>query len=505
MSTISSAGIGSGLNVDSIVTQLMAVERQPLNALASKSRALDSKISAFGAIKSQLSTLNDAVSKLAAASTWDAKSPTSSNSAAVGISVSDSSAAQSTSFNVTVSQLARSQSVASSVVAASAGFKSGTLSIQLGTWSGSADAPSGNTGGSGSTPTFSPGAAGAISIQIASNDTLSGIAAKINAADAGVSATVLRDSSGDRLLLNSKSTGQAKGFRIESTDDASPGGGTSGSGGSESNSGLSLSALAFDPAAGSGGMAANPVQYALDTHAAINGVSVTSSSRVLADTVPGLAISVFQLSSEPVQITVANDTVAMRSAIDGFVSAYNAMNGMLNAATKYDAATKSAALLQGDSTTTGLQSALRRMVGTVSGGGALQRLSDLGVSITRDAGDLVVDSGRLDAALKSPQAAKQFLSAAINPTQDSATGFATRFAAFAQAAVASDGSLTGKTTALQSQKTGIGRDQDRLNNRLTYVEQRLRKQYTSLDTTVSSLTALNNYISQQVAQWNRSR
>ncbi len=491
MPTISSAGIGSGLNVDSIVTQLMAVERQPLNALATKALTLDNKISAFGSIKSQLSTLGDAVAKLSSARTWDAKSAASSNAAAIGVSVSDGSVATTTAFGVTVSQLARGQSVASAAVAATTGFGSGNLTLQLGSWSGGDS--------SGGSPAFSPGTGSPVSVAIGNGDTVSVIAAKINAADGGVSATVLRDPSGDRLLLNSKSTGQAAGFRVQATDDP-----VSGNGSNTSGPGRSLSAFAFDPANGSEGMAANPAQYALDTNATINGIAVTSSTRVLDNTVPGLSLNVMQVTSEPVQITVGNDTAAMRSAIDGFVSAYNAMNGMLNSATKYDPSTKTGALLQGDSTTVGLQSALRRMVGALSGGGALQRLSDLGVSITKDAGNLAVDASRLDTALKSPQAVKRFLSAAVDPALDSATGFATRFAAFTRAAVASDGSLTGKTTALQLQKTGLGRDQDRLSDRLTLVEQRLRKQYGSLDTKVGSLTALNNYIGQQIAQWNRS-
>ena len=492
MPTISSAGIGSGLDVNTIVTQLMAVERQPLNALASKTRTLDSKISAFGSIKSQLSTLGDTVAKLSLARTWDAKSAISSNGSAVGVSVSDGSLAAATSFGVTVSQLARGQSIASAAVEAGAGFESGNLLIQLGTWSGG--------GSGGASPAFSPGAGSPVAVPIGSGDTLAVIAAKINAADGGIGATVLRDPGGDRLLLNSKSTGQAAGFRIQAMDDPA------GSGvGDLGTTGLSLSAFAFDPANSAGGMAANPVQYALDTNATINGIAVTSPTRVLDDTVPGLALNVSQITADPVQITIGSDTAAMRGAIDTFVNAYNAMNGLLNATTRYDASSKTGALLQGDSTAVGLQLALRRMVGALSGGGTLQRLSDLGVSITKDGGNLAVDPTRLDAALKSPQAVKQFLSAGVDPARDSATGFATRFAAFTRAAAASDGSLTGKTAALQSQKTGLGRDQTRLTDRLTLVEQRLRKQYTSLDTTVSSLTALNNYIGQQITQWNRSR
>ncbi|MEO8187544.1 MAG: flagellar filament capping protein FliD [Burkholderiaceae bacterium] len=480
MATISSAGIGSGLDVNAIVTQLMAVERQPLNALASKASALDSKISAFGSIKSQLSSLSDATAKLALPTTWSARTSSSSNSAAVGVAVSNSAAASPTSFSIEVSQLARAQSLASAAVPAGSNIGSGTLSIQLGRWS---------TNG---TPAFATASADPVSVTVTGSDTVSDIATKINAAGGGISATVLRDSSGERLLLRSSSTGEAAGFRIQAADD---GAGTSGPG---------LATLAFDDPAGGGGMAANPIQYAQNANAKINGIAVTAASNRLTDTVPGLSLTLSQVTAAPVDITVSTDTASMRGAIDGFVSAYNSMNQMLNAATKYDPATRSAALLQGDSTTVGLQNALRSLVGSSSGGGTLQRLSDLGISIAKTAaGDLAVDGTKLAAALESPKAVQRFFANGAGDGE-AATGFATRFSAFTRATIGITGSLTEKTAALQARKTGLNKDQDRLSNRLSLTEDRLRKQYGALDTKMSSLTALNNYISQQVAQWNRS-
>ncbi len=476
---ISSAGIGSGLKVDDIITSLMAIEKKPLTALKTQAAVLDSKISAFGTLTSQLASLSDAVDKLKLPATWNAKSVVSSTPTAVGASVSGDSA-QATSFSVGVSQLARSQSVASSAVTAGSGFGAGTLSIQLGSWA------------SGATPAFTAGSAAAVPITVDEGDSMSTIASKINASGAGVTATVLKDLSGERLLVRSSATGEVNGFRIQSTNDAAA-------------TGPSLGALAFDPAAGATGMAANTVQYGLNAQATINGVAIESASNTLVDTVPGLTLTLSQVTTAPVEVAVGIDTTKQTDAVNNFVKAYNAINQLINAATKYDATAKSGALLQGDATTTGLQTAMRSMIGAISGSGStLQRLSDLGVSVAKDAaGDLAVDSARLATALKDPAAVKQFFIGAPGAADGSA-GFATRFSGFLLAAIGSSGVLGTKTSSLQDQKASNTKNQDKLSDRLTLVEDRMRKQYTALDTKMASLNALSAYVTQQVATWNKS-
>lgn len=479
MTTISAAGIGSGLDVDDIVTKLMAVEQRPLAKMQTQAAALDSKISAFGTITSQLASLSDAVSKLAAAATWNAKSVGSSNPTAASATVTGSAAAS--SFSLEVSQLARAQSTASSAVAAGSGFGAGTLTIQTGSWAGAS-------------PAFTAAGAAAVSVTVEEGDSLSTIAGKINSAGGGVTATVLKDLSGERLLLRSSATGEAAGFRVQAADDAAA-------------TGPSLAALSFDDPAAGTGMAANPVQYGLNAKATLNGVAISAAGNVLADTVPGLTLTLSQVTTAPVEITVATDTGSQTAAVNAFVKAYNAMNEMLNAATRYDSTTKTGALLQGDATTTGLQTAMRSLVGALSGGsGALQRLSDLGISIAKaGAGNLEVDATRLATALKDPAAVGRFFNAAApaDGSASAATGFATRMSAFLQGAIGSGGMLATKTASLTSQKTANGKSQDRLSDRLTLVEASMRKQYTALDTRMSSLTALNTYITQQIAQWNK--
>ncbi|MET0208100.1 MAG: flagellar filament capping protein FliD, partial [Burkholderiaceae bacterium] len=434
--------------------------------------------SAFGSIKSQLSTLSDAVNKLALASTWNAKTVASSDEKSVKATVTSGSSATISSFSIAVTKLARAQSVASAAIPSGVGVGSGTLSIQLGQWD--------TTG----TPAFTAGSAAAVSVTVASTDTLSDIAGKINSAGAGVTATVLKDLSGDRLMLRSSSTGEATGFQIQASDDGTD------------TTHVGLQTLAFD-AAGVG-MAAQPIQYGQNAAATINGIPVTSASNTLDGTIPGLSMTLLQETTTPVEIKASTDTASMTTIIQSFVTAYNSMNQMFNDATKYDATTKTAALLQGDATTTGMQSALRKLIGASSGGGALKHLSDLGISIAKDgAGALSIDSGKLATALKDPAAVQQFF-AAPKGESELATGFATRLYAFTRDAVGSDSVLAGKTESLQAQKSGNGKQQDRVSDRLTITEARLRKQYATLDTTMASMTALNTYITQQIAQWNKS-
>ena len=117
---------------------------------------------------------------------------------------------------------------------------------------------------------------------------------------------------------------------------------------------------------------------------------------------------------------------------------------------------------------------------------------------------MCIRDSKLDAALKNPAAVQQFFAAAQNTMDSSATGFATRLSAFTQAAIATDGTLDTRTQSLKDQRKDNDKSQDNLSDRLTLTEKRLRAQYTALDTKMASLTALNTYITQQVAQWNKS-
>ena len=183
---ISSLGIGSnGLDTRSIADKLVALEQRPLQQLQVKASGLNARLSAFGQLKSQISNLQDQAAKLAASSSWEAMSVSSSNSGAI-VGTATSAAAV-TAFSMEVSQLAKAQSAGSAVFASGGAIGTGALKIQLGTWSKGDFTP----GVADGNAEFAAGAGAEVSIDItADDDTLAKVAAKINASEAGVAVAV---------------------------------------------------------------------------------------------------------------------------------------------------------------------------------------------------------------------------------------------------------------------------------------------------------------------------
>jgi flagellar hook-associated protein 2 len=472
---ISSIGIGSGLDVKSIISQLMAIEQQPIAQLQTQASSLNTKLSAFGQIKSQMANLQDMAQKLADQSNWNAMSVTSSNASAITGTATEAAAA--TSFSVEVSQLARAQAVGSVALPSASPVGAGSLHIDLGNWS------------TGTPPVFTAGGT-AVDVQVGATDTPSQIADKINAAGAGVTATVLKDTAGDRLLLRSNATGESSAFRIQALDSM----------GNQITNGTGLGQLAYDPAnVATGGMSLT--QTALNTKATINGVAVTSQSNTL-NAVAGLTLSVSQVTTAPVEITIQRDTSAAKKAINDFVTSYNSINAALAEMTRYDPATKTAGTLQGDSTAVGLQTALRRLLsGNGPAGTPLRNLSDLGVEFQSD-GSLQVNASKLDTALKKSDDVKNFFTAAAG--ESALKGMALRIKDFADGLIGVNGALTSRTNSIQSAINRNSKDQTNLQDRLTQTQTRLQAQYSRLDATMGSLTALSNYVNQQVTLWNKN-
>lgn len=473
---LSSTGIGSQLPVEEIVSKLVALEKQPLASLTKVASSMKTQLSVFSQVKSLMSTLSDSAAKLAKSSAWDGMLATSSNSAAVSVNVSGTTSA--TSFGINVQQLARGQSVASSVLgAAGTPVGAGSMSIQLGTWSANGTA-------------FAPGSEAAKNVAIEATDSLSDIASKINGANAGVTATVLRDANGERLLMRSSTTGEESGFRINVTEDAGAPG---------------LSRLAFDPAtAPAVGMAANTAQYGQNAKATINGIEVQSKTNTFTDTIPGLSFTASQVTTAPVEVSVAADTEGMKKNIQDFVNAYNALNDLLSKSTAYDAESKTAGALQGDSTSVGLQNAMRSLIAsTAEGAGAFTRLADIGIDIKKG-GKLEVSATKLDEALKDPAALKAMFANSTGGAGSAADGLAVKVKNLTAKMLGFEGLISNKSDAINASIKRNSSDQDRVNARAAMFETRLRAQYMALDVKMGSLNGLSAYIGQQVSQWNSS-
>lgn len=466
---ISSPGLASGIDIKGIVSQLVALERAPLTQLQKDANGFQARLSVFGTITSMVNSLGDAGAKLAAANTFTQVKATSSQPESVGVSVAEGTAP--TALALEVVSLAKAQSTASAAVPTGSGMGAGTLTIALGDWS------------SGS---FAAGSATPVTITVVEGqDKLTDIAAQINAANAGVTATVLRDASGERLLMRSRDTGEAMGYRVTATD-------------GDAGDGKDLGRLAFTSLTGSG---MSLTQAGENAVAKVNGVTIESASNTVKDALPGITLNLLKPTTGAADISVSNDKDGMRKSVQAFVDAYNSLADMLASSTRYDPDTKVKGSLQGDSTAVGLQRALRSMIRSETPGGSFTRLSDVGIEIKAD-GKMAIDSTRLDAALDRPAEMTRLFGA----TSDSPTlkGFGLKLDAFADGLVASGGTLSTRTASLRSAIQRNEKEMDKVVDRASRAEARYLAQYNAMDAAVSRMNSLNAYVAQQVTLWNKS-
>ncbi|MCW5635794.1 MAG: flagellar filament capping protein FliD [Rubrivivax sp.] len=476
MPALTSLGIGSGIDLNTMLTQLVALERKPLEQMKAEASKLQTKVSSFGQVQSLVSRIQDAANKLkgtAGSGVWTQSVARSANEAVV-TAVGGSSAA-SGSYAVSVTALAAAQTIASGSAFpdASALVGSGTLTIEVGSWSAGQAAFTAKAG------------ATAVQLAVTAADTVQTLRDKINALGAGVSASLVTDANGTRLALRSSATGAANGFRITAADDD----------GNHADA-VGLSRVAFDPPGGTTGMLLN--QAAANATASVNGVAVESASNELAGVVEGLTLRLRGTSATPVDVDVSPDREAITEAVKSLASAYSDLARYIGEQTRYDPNSKVGGPLQGDSAVGNVLSRLRGVLNTVSGASSVfGRLSDVGLELQRD-GTLAVDSGKLDKALGNLDAMKKaFTNAdALEPANE---GFARRFATLATELLAVDGTLTTRTEGLRKLITQNSEKQNRLEDRVGRFEQRLVQQFTAMDSNLARLNALNSYVTQQLA------
>lgn len=475
---ISSIGLGSGLDVEKIVTQLVALESKPLATLQTKASGINTQISAFSQLKSQIANLQEQAAKLSKKDTWLGNTLTSSNTGTVS-GTATSGAVQAT-YDLLVSQMAAGQTVGSGLVPSGTALGTGKLTITMGQWGTT------NSGvSSGFQANTKDGANVSFSVDItAEDDSLAKIAAKINAAKGDVSATVLKDHTGERLVLQSKTTGVNSAFQVEAQ-------------------GAGLQRFAYDGGNAAGSM--NRSVQAQDTLATVNGIQMASHTSTFTDLAEGVTLTVSQkmaADAAPVRITIANDSGTAKTALKNFVESYNALSNALKTMTAYDKDAKTAGTLQGDSTAVNLQSAMRRIVSGPGGAdSAFGSLSEIGIAFQTD-GTLKIDDTKLDKALKDPESMSKFFAVDVEDANED--GLAVRLKDFTFGLLSVDGTFATKDASLKQSLKRNSTDQERQSSRITAYETRLRAQYTRLDTQMASLSALDTYITQQVASWNKS-
>lgn len=348
---IASPGVGSNLDVNSIVTQLMAIERRPLTLLDREEASYQSKVTAYGTLKGALASFQTAMQRLSTAASFQSLSALSGDTAVFTASASNAAAPGTYAVDVGVSAQAQVLA-ANGVASAQTASSTGTLQIKVGS-----------------------GATQSITID-ASNNTLDGVRDAINAAAAGVTATIVNAGGATpyKLVVSANATGAANTILV-----------TNG-----------LAAGELHDALGS----LAEVRPARDATLIVNGVAVTSASNTVSGVIPGVTLNL--LNSGSTTLTVARDSATVQSAVSTFVQAYNDVNKTISSLTAYDASTKRGGPLLGDSAAQGLQAQIRAVLGrALSGtGSSFTTLSQAGVSFQKD-GSLTVDSTKLAGVIAS--------------------------------------------------------------------------------------------------------
>jgi flagellar hook-associated protein 2 len=440
--TISSAGIGSGLDVNSLVTQLVQADRAGTDSqLSTRETTTKSTISALGSFKSVLAALQSAANALTASgSGLGAMNATSSEEDLFTASATSSAVAG--SFRVEVLQTATAAKIASTPYTnADTAVGTGTVTLHV-----------------GATDTFS--------ISLTAGDTLAKLRDKINAAtdNKGVTATILNEAGGSRLILTSKDTGVAKAVTLTSDD----------------GSGASF-------------ITTSVVDTAKDAHVKIDDFDYYSGSNTISGAITGVTLNLKKAEIGTVgTLSLGLDGAASVTSLGAFVKAYNAFISTTAALTKFDAANKTAAPLLGDSTVRTTQGQIRSILGGSVTGGSFAVLSQIGITTQTD-GTLALDSSKLNAALASD-------SDGVRALLGGTGGFATKLDTLLDGVLdTDDGSLAAKSKSLQGRLDDIADQRSELNLRMAAVEKRYRAQFTALDTMMGQMQTTSSYLAQQLA------
>jgi flagellar hook-associated protein 2 len=440
---LTSMGVGSGLDVATLVNQLVAAKKAPQqNQITSQAASANTQLSALGQINAALSALQSAMASISDGSAFSAHNVTSSDTDVLNATATGNAVAG--NYKIEVTQLASALKASSGAfTGSSTTVGTGTLTIAVG----------------GQTMNLSIDG---------SNNSLASIRDAINKAsdNPGVSATIVNGTDGAHLVLSGTRTGAANGFTVSSSG---------GDGG--------LAALNYDASAGSGNNL-TVITAASDALYTIDGLAANSAGNSISTAIDGLTLNLSTLGTSTV--SVANDPSKATSALTNLVNTYNSFVGIYQNLTKYDATTKTAGAMIGDATLNGINSTLSRIIGGSANGATL---SSIGISLQVD-GTLKLDSDKLNAALAD--GGKQ-----VSDVFGGDNGFSAQLGAQLTNWVGDSGVLAGRTDSISQQLKDLGDQQTALNARMDSLTARYQAQFTALDTLMSKLNSTSSYLTQQ--------
>ena len=452
MAGLTSQGIGSGLDVASLVAKLVAAEKAPRQAQITRAQtAAVTTISALGSLKGAMAAFNDSLAALKTEEVFASRSATSSDQEF--FSATASTTAMSGSYDIEIEQLASAQQLTSNAFASGAGHVVGTGTLTVGV----------------GTTTFT--------VQVdAQHNTLAQIRDAINAAPDNqnlVRATIVNATDGAHLVLSAQNTGAANNITVAQAD---------GDGG--------LASLVYD-----GALTTNyrELHQAQDAIVYVSGYAHNSATNTISDAIEGVTITALKADDDVTHsLTIANDTNSAVARIKKFVDSYNALASQMAQLRSYEPTTKKAGPLLGDALLRGIESDVRNKLASAVNGltGEYKSLASIGITTQRD-GSLALDSAKLDKAM-----AADF--DGVSKLFGSADGVAKRLSDVLTARLADTAELNIRNKALNEKTVSLQKEQASLETRMLEVQRRYNQQFNALDSLLSTMQSQSSFLSQQL-------
>ncbi|HUA79065.1 MAG TPA: flagellar filament capping protein FliD [Dyella sp.] len=440
---LSSLGLGTGLDVNSIIQALVnAQESGPQAQITNQTNLDNNQIAGLTALQTALSGIQSALNELTSSNTYSTYNATLSNTS-LGTTSTLPDASPGT-YNINVTQLATAQKSVSAAQSSTSTVGTGTLNITVGSKT--------------------------VNVSVGASDTLSSIASSINNASGnpGVTATIVSGVNGDQLVLTSTSTGTANAFSVSASGDSS--------------SGVSALASALN----------TPSTAAANAQLTIDGISVSSANNSVSGALTGVTLNLTSTGSS--QLTIAQNSAPISTAVNDFVTAYNSYASTVNQLDSYDSSTKTAGVLLGDATLSSIQSQLSKVLGSNVTGNSIGNLASLGITRNAD-GSMSLNSTTLANTLANNPSAVQGLFTGTN-------GLGTQLSSLVTNFNSSTGVLQTRINSLNTSVSNLATQQTALNQRMAVYQQQLVQQYTSLSTLMTSLNNTSSYLTQSMDAMN---
>lgn len=455
---ISSIGVGSGLPLDELLTNLERTEKQSLNVLTTRSTREKTRLSAYGTIKSGIEALQKAAQTLGKAETFGALKTAGGGEFFSATSKAGAIAGQ---YSINVNQLATSQSLKSSQGLASrdTALASGDVNIQV---------------------ELVDGTKTTLSLS-AADTSLNGIVKAFNSnTNAGVSATMVNNGDPTNpyyMLFNARNTGTESAVKSITVSGVN---------------GTDVTALndAIGFTQGSGGALTETA--AKNAELTINDIDITSQRNSVENVIEGVTLSLTKETESAQNLTLSADDSVTEKAVNAFVTAYNNLQNTIKTLTSYNTETQTGSPLTGDSLSRRVQTQMRQALSAATGSGEVRNLAQMGITTDPQTGTLKVDSSKLSDALKNNMAGVQDLFSGTKGLSKSIDDTANLFVKTGGIIPSATDGVNRSIKALEAQYASAS---DRIDSRMKIY----RDQFQKLDVMMSQMNSTSNYLNQQLS------